>query len=229
MRPGPDWLPYFGPMLAFIGILSLGDYVGEGYDLPLMAARVLVPAALFLYFWTGGSYPELKSFQPGGGAVLDLLVGLLVTAVWVAPYLIWKSLQPDAAEAFDPNSAGESNRALILGLRFAGFALVTPFIEELLVRSYLIRIVEVYNDEDADFRRIAIGTFGWMSFGVTLAWFTFTHVQWEWPVAFAAGLIYNLWLYKRKHIGSLILAHAVTNASLFALVVLSEDDLWFFL
>jgi hypothetical protein len=71
---------------------------------------------------------------------------------------------------------------------------------------------------------------------VTVAWFTFTHASWEWPVAFLGGVLYNLWLYRRKHIGSLILAHAVTNAALFFLVVGGERagtggvwDLWFFL
>ena len=57
----------------------------------------------------------------------------------------------------------------------------------------------------------------------------------SWPalvmflLAFATGIVYNLWLYRRKHIGSLILAHAVTNASLFAVVVWASEDLWFFL
>ena len=227
MRPS-EWLPYFGPMGAFLLVLTAADYAPAGSDLPLMVLRVLAPALVFLYFWRAGAYPELKGFAPGGGALQDVVVGLGVCAVWVGPYLLWPELRPDASEAFDPDAAGRENRTLLLGLRFTGFALVTPFIEELLVRSYLIRIAEVYNDDDPDFRRIPVGFFGWTGFIVTLLWFTFTHVQWEWPVAFAAGLIYNLWLYRRKHIGSLILAHAVTNAALLLFVV-SREDLWFFL
>lgn len=227
MRPA-DWLPYFGPMLAFMAVLTAADYAPSGYELPLMLLRVLAPGLVFLYFLRAGSYPELRAFSPGGGALLDVVVGLAVCAVWVAPYLIWPELRPEPSEAFDPDAAGVDQRLLMLGLRFLGFVLVTPFIEELLVRSYLIRIAEVYNDDEPDFRRIPVGYFGWTGFLFTLAWFTFTHAQWEWPVAFAAGLIYNLWLYRRKHIGALILAHAVTNAALFFYVA-SHGDLWFFL
>jgi CAAX prenyl protease-like protein len=116
----------------------------------------------------------------------------------------------------------------MLGLRFAGFAIVTPFIEELLVRSFLLRAADTY-DTDRDFRDLPIGRFAWRSFLFTVAWFTFTHAQWEWPVAFAAGVVYNLWLYRRKHICALILTHAATNATLFAFVVWASEDLWFFL
>ena len=84
-------------------------------------------------------------------------------------------------------------------------------------------------DSGRNFRDLPIGQFAWRSFWVTVAWFTFTHAQWEWPVAFLTGVVYNVWLYRRKHIGSLILTHAVTNASLFALVVWASQDLWFFL
>jgi CAAX prenyl protease-like protein len=156
--------------------------------------------------------------------------------VWVAPYLVWPSLRPDTP-GFDPQAAGKGLSSVLLGLRFAGFVVVTPFIEELLVRSYLMRVVDVYPSQ-RDFREIPIGTFAWRSFLVTVAWFTFTHARWEWPVALVAGALYNLWLYRRKHIASLVLAHAVTNASLFLLVVCGAAgaaaadalrDLWFFL
>ena len=119
----------------------------------------------------------------------------------------------------------------MLALRLAGIAFVTPLVEELLVRSYLMREAEVY-DTDESFRSIPIVVFAWRGFLFTLVWFTFTHAQWEWPVAAATGVIYNLWLYKRRHIGSLILTHAVTNAALFAAVVWADGvgrDWWFFL
>lgn len=236
MRSNLDWAPYFGPMLGFAAVLAAADYLPPGWEAATMAARVLVPAAIFLYFWRDGRYPELRGFRPGaGGAASDVALGLAVTALWVAPYLLFPSLRPPAEEAFDP---GAANRLLMLSLRIAGFALVTPFVEELLVRSFLLRAAEVY-DTDRDFRDLPIGMFAWRGFVVTVLWFTFTHAQWEWPVAFATGVVYNLWLYRRKHIGSLILAHAVTNAALFGLVYWGSGkirdaagefpDLWFFL
>ncbi len=238
MQQDIDWAPYFGPMLGFAAVLAAGDYAPAGAEVGLMLLRVLVPLGIFLYFLRAGCYPELKGFAPGVGAVGDIAVGLGVTALWVGPYLAFPELRPDATEAFDPNATGAGNRALMLGLRFAGFALVTPFIEELLVRSFLMRAADTF-DTGEDFRALPIGQFAWRSFLVTLAWFTFTHAQWEWLVAFLAGIVYNVWLYRRRHIGALILSHAVTNASLFGLVVWgsgkladaagARPDLWFFL
>jgi CAAX protease family protein len=232
-----EWLPYFGPMVVFAVVLGAGGFV-EGHAVAFLALRFALPLLLFLFFLSRGCYPELQNFHPGrAGLVLDVLFGLLVMAVWVAPYLTLPVLLPGSSEVFEPAAAGEGFRSLSLGLRFAGFVVVTPFIEELLVRSYLIRAVDVY-PADQDFRAIPVGTFTWRSFVVTVAWFTFTHAKWEWPVAFLGGVLYNLWLYRRKHIASLIVAHAVTNASLFLLVVwgsgnaaapLAFRDLWFFL
>lgn len=232
MRQTPDWLPYFAPMIAFALILQAGEYVPASAAMALMAARVLAPLAVFVYFLRLGAYPELKGFSLTGWTLADVAVGLAVTALWMTPYVLWPRLQPgDPSGAFDPGAAGEQWRTAMLALRFAGFALVTPFIEELLVRSYLLRAAEVYNSGE-DFRSIPVGKFAWTGFLVTLVWFTFTHVDWEWPVAAATGVIYNVWLYRRRHIGALILTHAVTNAALFAAVVWAGGtgrDWWFFL
>jgi len=231
-----DWLPYFGPMLGFAAVLALADYAPAGSELALMIARVAVPAGLFLFFYLQGRYPELGQCRLSAASGLDVLVGLGVTALWVGPYLFFPEMRPEGDEAFQPGDG--SSRAAILGLRLLGFAAVTPIVEELLVRSFLIRAADVY-DTDRDFRDVPIGQFAWRSFLVTVAWFTFTHAQWEWPVAFLTGVIYNLWLYRRKDIGALIVTHAVTNAALFALVVWGSEwlselmgeklDLWYFL
>lgn len=231
MRHTPDWLPYFAPMIAFALVLQAGEYVPASAAVGLMAMRVLAPLAVFVYFLRLGSYPELKGFSLTGWNLADVAVGLGVAALWMTPYVLWPGLRPDASEAFDAGAAGEGLRTAMLGLRFAGFVLVTPLIEELLVRSYLLREAEVYNS-DQSFRSIPVGKFAWTGFLVTLVWFTFTHLQWEWPVAAATGVIYNVWLYQRRHIGALILTHAVTNAALFGAVVWADRtgrDWWFFL
>jgi membrane protease YdiL (CAAX protease family) len=54
-------------------------------------------------------------------------------------------------------------------------------------------------------------------------------VPWEFGVAAVAGVIFNLWLYRRRHLGAVIVAHAAANASIWLLVVLSPGDLWIFL
>lgn len=219
-------------MIAFALVLAAGDYLPESSAFGLAAMKVLAPLLLFRYFQRKGCYPELSGFRFSAGSVLDVLVGLLVAAVWMAPYLLWEGLRPaDAGVAFDPAAAGPDMKMSMLALRLAGFAFVTPFVEELLVRSFLMREAEVYDTAES-FRSIPIGVFAWKGFLFTLVWFTFTHATWEWPVAFATGIIYNVWLYKRRHIGSLILTHAVTNAALFAAVIWADGvgrDWWFFL
>jgi hypothetical protein len=54
-------------------------------------------------------------------------------------------------------------------------------------------------------------------------------VQWEWPVAFVAGVLFNLWLYHRRHVMSVVVAHAVANASLWIAVVLGPHSIRMFL
>ena len=236
------WWPYLAPYAGFLVLVEIARRAPEAAAGPLLGLRVLLPGGLLLFFAARGAYPELRGWRPGAGRILaDLGFGLAVTALWMAPYLLGiLPLPGDPGTAFDPTMLGPEHVGLTLGLRFAGFALVTPFMEELFVRSFLMRLVDAYTGRGpADFRRAPIGRFAGPSFAVTVLWFTFTHVSWEWPVAFATGVLYNLWLYHRRHIASLVLVHAVTNASLFLAVLLGSGripdgqggtlDLWFFL
>ena len=106
--------------------------------------------------------------------------------------------------------------------------MVTPLVEELFVRSFLIRLVDVV-DKGGDFREVPIARFSWRSFLFTSVWFTFTHVSWEWIVAAPTGILFNLWLYHRRHIGATIVAHAAANATIWLVVVLGPGNLWIFL
>jgi CAAX prenyl protease-like protein len=101
---------------------------------------------------------------------------------------------------------------------------VTPFIEELFVRSFLIRYLDVF-DRGGHFREVPVGRFAWRSFLLTSLYFGFSHRPWEWPVAFPTGVLLNLWLYRRGQLGSVILAHAVANGAIWAVVVLGPGSL----
>jgi hypothetical protein len=247
-RYEPGWVPYFVPMFAFLIIVEIGARVPEAAKPWLLLLQVAVPGWLFLRYARRNAYPELRSFAARPAALaLDVAVGLAVTALWVGPFLLGWLSPPEEDVAFDPNLAGEALRPFVLGVRLAGFALVTPFVEELFVRSFLLRGAELVRvsrrgielDETRDFRDLPIGRFTWWSFGVTVLYFTGSHLGFELPVALATGILYNLWLYHRRHLGATILAHAVTNASLFTLVTLASGripdgrggffDLWYFL
>lgn len=228
--PWPHVLPYlaFGLVLTVAGSASA----------PGLLAQVAVPAALLLFFAQRGDYPELARTPPGAphpdagrfSWLGDVALGLAIAALWLAPFLVFEGLPRPAAEgAFDHALLGSA--AATLAVRFVGFALVTPFMEELFVRSFLLRFIDVF-DQRADFRSLPIGRFAWRSFLGTSAWFMVTHQTWEWVVALPTGILLNLWLYRRRRLGAVVLAHAVANAAIFAFVVLlgpGRPDLWIFL
>jgi uncharacterized protein len=219
-----DWWPYLGPYGLFLILVEVGGRVPEELAGVLRVLRVALPGLLVLWFARKGRYPELRGYRPGAaGLASDVAVGLAIAALWMGPFLLFPALErPDAAEGFDAGIFGPGREGFAYALRLVGFGLVTPFVEELFVRSFLIRLVDVV-DTHMDFRRVPMARFAWRSFLVTVAWFTFTHVPWEWPVALVAGVLFNLWLYRRGHIGAVIVAHAVANGALWLAVVLGPD------
>jgi len=217
-RSGLGFVPYLVPYASFLGLVTLGA--------PL-ALRVALPGVLFVYFLVRGGYPELRGARGiGARALLDVLFGLGIAVLWVGPYLVFDALpRPAPGDGFDPSEPfGGSGRSLALAVRLVGFAGVTPFIEELFVRSFLIRYVDVF-DRGVDFREVPIGRFAWRSFAVTALYFALSHARWEWPVALATGVLFNLWLYRRRSLPALILAHAVANAAIWAAVVFAPAGL----
>ncbi len=228
-RRGHGWWAYLAPYGLFLLLVEVGRRLPESVAPWALPVKVAVPAALLLYFVLRGDLLELRGYRPGWRVFLDILFGVGIAVLWVGPFLLFDFLPRGAeADGFDPSQLGESLRQETLVLRLLGFAVVTPFVEELFVRSFLIRLVDVV-DKGGDFRDLPIARFSWRSFLVTSAWFTFTHVGWEWIVAAPTGILLNLWLYHRRHIGAPIVAHATANAAIWLLVVLGPGDLWVFL
>lgn len=239
LRRGHGWWPYLVPVFAFLLLGELGARLPASLAPWLLPVRVLVPAALLGLFFARGAYPELASPPPGGlrGGLLDVAVGLAGAAVWMAPYVAldhaalpgWMRPSPDAA--FDAQLFGPGREALALGFRLAGFALVTPFAEELFVRGWLARWLEVL-DSRRDFRDVPLGHYSARSLVGVVLFFTAGHVSWEWPVAVVWVLGTQLWFYRRRHLGALVLVHAVSNFSIFVAVLAADRagvDLWYFL
>jgi CAAX prenyl protease-like protein len=239
-RRDHGWWPYLAPEFTFLilgEVQARLDAVGAELFRPL---RIAIVAALLISFWRRGAYPELRGLRwSASGVAGDVALGLLGTLIWVAPYLLLPAWRPDAAAAFDPDALGVAWRPFVLAVRFAGFALVTPLMEELFIRSFVPRIVDSWASQ-SDFRRLPIARFTQLSFWVTVFVFTSSHVPWEWPVAIAWCVLANLWLMKRGNLASVIVLHATTNASLFALVCFGSGrlfdpvlggplDLWWFL
>jgi len=238
-RRGHGWWPYLLPMLSF---LLLGEITGR---LPEAAAawifplRVIVPGLLLVHFFRRGEYPELRTPPPGGAAGIasDVAVGLVGAAVWMAP-TVWLGrdalpgfFQPAADAGFDPTLLGEGAVGVALALRLVGYAGVTPFAEELFVRSWLARWLDVY-DSRRDFRSIPIAQPSRRSFLGVVLFFTASHVPWEWPVAVLWIVGTQLWFYRRRHLASVVVVHAASNLAIYVAVLLAARggrDLWYFL
>lgn len=249
-REGHGWWPYWVPLFSFLGILQFAGWLPEAAQPLCFAASVLAPGLLFAFYYRRGEYPELRTPGWQRGAALDLLVGVVGAAVWMGPYVaalwagfpLWESLpelfRPAADAGFDTAQFGASFAWLALSLRCIGFGVVTPFVEEIFMRSWLPRYADVL-DGSGDFRDVPIGRFSWRSFLIVVTFFTVAHVPWEWPVAvlWVAGT--QLWLYHRKQLMALVLVHAASNLSIFFFVLASAGrltdasgaplDLWVFL
>lgn len=231
------WAPYWAPYLTFMLLIEIGNRAPEEAAGAFLALKVVVPAALVGLFAARGRYPELTGLRCDAWILLDVAVGLLGAALWVAPFLLFEGMRPEEP-GFDRFMLGEEQVALVLALRGVGYACVTPFVEELFVRSWLLRFVDVF-DRRRDFRKVPIGRYTHRSFLVVVCFFVFTHVPWEWGVMLAWTLLTMAWFYTRKHLLALVIVHAVTNGAIFAFVVLCDGriraadgtpiPLWFFL
>jgi uncharacterized protein len=186
---------------------------------------VLLPAALLAFAWRQGAYRELRAL-PRAAGLPDVVFGLFVAALWLAPYLLWPALP--RGDAYDADVFGPGGRPVWLALRLIGFALVSPLVEELFVRSFLHRATESWPDWQA-FGARPVAHAHRLAFVVTVAWFTLSHVPWEWWVALPTGALLNLWLYRRGRLASVLLAHVVANAMIAALVLLGPWELAAFL
>lgn len=220
-RRDTGWGPYWLPMLAFLLVVEVGSRASDASQGAFLVLRVLLPGGAFLAYAMRGRYPELSGFRADATVALDVAVGLLGAALWIAPFLFWDGLRPDlrgfdAALPFGPDGA-----AAALALRAFGYAAVTPFVEELFVRSWLLRYAQVWSSR-RDFRAVPIAHFTPSSLAVTVVYFVFSHQQWEWGVMLVWTALTMAWFQRRRHIVPLVIVHAVTNGAIFAFVLLCD-------
>ncbi|HVM59791.1 MAG TPA: CAAX prenyl protease-related protein [Verrucomicrobiae bacterium] len=233
------WLPYVVPMGLYMAFLLVEPYADLLWMYPV---KTLAVAAALIYFWR--EYEELRSPMVGAGNVvrgqetgaqqegrtdrasqkrgysgtswlLAVLVGLVAIVIWIGidPYYP----KFGTATVFDPTAIQSvAQRNTFFAFRVFGAVIVVPVMEELFWRAFLIRWLV-----NEDFKSVAIGTFSWMSFAVTVALFGAEHHQWL--AGLICGAMYNWLYYKRKDVFACVVAHAVSNAAL-AAWVLSRGD-----
>lgn len=208
------------PFAVYILFLALNDSIAA-LLLPLVhdarwiyGVKVLVVGVLLAWFWRdyselGAKYQATKSSLNFSAYVISIAVGLLVFALWIAPYPTWAVMgDVQHAVGFNPlMSDGKTINTLLAITRVTGAALVVPVMEELFWRSFFMRWLQ-----DQEFLKVNPAFVGYFAFFATAALFAVEHSLW------LAGLITGLaygWLYKsQRNLWSPIIAHAVTNGVL---------------
>lgn len=246
---GHGWWPYILPYMAFLGAVELTRRLSEEWGLLALLVKIAVPGGLLVYFAWRGAYPELRRFRFRAGAIgSDVMVGLALAGLWMTPYVFVPAIVPADTAGFDPEMLGPALVPLALGLRMAGYGLVTPFFEEIFIRGFVMRVSTVmrlsllrglpFLEVVGDFRGVPLAQYSRASFIATTVVFAIPHAAWEYWVAIPWVILTNLWFYYRKDLYAVILVHATTNAAILLFVALTNGhlsgpdgqalSLWFF-
>jgi uncharacterized protein len=199
---------YALPMVLFLALLSLGNvlkWVGGNFwlnspEYSIYPVQTILCALLLWWFW-----PEYDLARPrrlGFG----LLVGVLVFVLWISPQAFFGF--PARSVGFNPEQFGAQPTLywLTVSLRFLRLVVVVPLVEEIFWRGFLLRFLIA-----EDFERVPLGTFTWMSFGVVVVAFGFSHNRPDWAAAILTGILYNAVIYRTKSLSTCVVTHALTN------------------
>ena len=221
-------MPYILPFFVFVLVMAPGGWFGQlgGVDwerlwhdwLPVIYPVKTVLAALLLwYFWPW--YTRIFWGKLGLGAVF----GVVGTALWIGTELLCQrtglSVKPDPSKFYNPDVlGGRWKEGLFLCVRVAGPSLVVPVMEELFFRDFLMRLLVRWNR----FEDVPVGTFTWLSLlGMSLL-FGLNHGL-PGQAMFLPGVVYGLLMgvlvIRTKSLGACIVAHGITNWTLYLYVI----------
>jgi len=179
---------YLFPFIAYLSVALIANFFLKDPFLSY-TLTMLVTGALLFYFWKDYKLKFKLSFW-------SLLAGIAVFLAWIALEGRYPLLA--AADKIIPSGALQTI------IRVVGFVIITPLVEELFTRGFLIRYLV-----SEKWEKVSSGKFTWLSFIVTVLFFGFGHS--EWLQGIAAGVLFNLLYYKTKSVGDCVAAHALCN------------------
>ncbi len=138
-------------------------------------------------------------------------MGLIVFAFWIPLDQLTPFHFTGSRDAYDPFAAGHAGTTLyaFLAIRLFGLSVLTPVVEELLWRSFLVRYIA---SRDGQFLKVDIARVGWGPICSASIAFGIAHT--EWLSAFVCAILYTA-VYKRtRSLSASITAHMVTNLAL---------------
>ena len=236
VAPGNRWqqwlrerpqMPYILPFFVFVLVMlpgAFGNVGGLDWEklwkdwLPVLYPLKTILAALLLwYFWPW--YTRIFWGKLGLGAIF----GLVGTVLWIGTELLCQkigiSVKPDPSALYNPDVLGGGwKEGLFLCVRVAGPSLVVPVMEELFFRDFLMRSLV----GGVRFEEVPVGKFTWLSLlGMSLL-FGVNHGR-----MFVAGVIFGLLMgvlvIRTKSLGACIVAHGVTNCTLYLYVIFTGN------
>lgn len=211
-------LPWVAPFAAFMLWLVIWPFVKVGQPWEEVIRFGLLAAVLLTV-----SRPVIRTLRVTRW-LPSIGVGLAVFVLWVLPEQLWPGYR--SHWLFQNAVTGETVRSipeewlaspLLLTLRIARAAILVPVLEEIFWRGFLPRWVV-----DNDWERVPMGTYNTLAFVGTALLFASEHGPY-WDVGLMCGLIYNWYMWKRRSLGDLVLAHAVTNAALSVFVLVTRQ------
>jgi len=196
----PRAVYYILPMTIYILIPILFAQLNIDPSIAYVLRTTLVGALLILFF---KHYKEIK-FK---ASILSVVIGIMVFLLWIiaSHYGTIPTSIPTIPLAYKYH---------MLIVRFIGAVFVAPLVEELFVRSYLIRALI-----KKKWFEVPIGKAERSSFLITTLFFGFAHNQILAGVI--VGVIFTFLLYYKQNISDCIVAHAVANAVLYAYVIIT--------
>lgn len=232
--------PFVAPFGVFMLCLAGVDEFFPDQHYLLYPIRILLVIAVLAWYWR-----QLPSLKPAsipasvGVGVLGVVlwVGLAPSAYWLDGF-VWDTWHrvgtaagwssgavanhpglPAGRNPFQLYPAAEA--WLLFAIRLSGIALVVPVMEELFWRGFLMRWLI-----REDFLSLPLGGYQAFSFWATTVCFASVHGS-EWPLGLVVGMLYGWWFVRTKRLGSIMVAHGVTNFLLALYCLISGD--WHFL
>jgi len=204
---------YWIPILVF-AVFTMADSKVPAAWFPAAYILKALAVTASLLIWRG----PLREIQFDRRVLLpSIVLGLVVCALWIGIDTLVPYPHIGTRTAFDPTSLLDSAWGLtFLVVRLYGLVLMVPVMEELFWRSFMLRYLT-----DQDFHKVPLGTFSALALWVMVAASALAHP--EWLVAVIASLAYAFWLRKTRSLFGAVVAHASTNASLGAYVLVTGN------
>ncbi len=213
LTAGPVDRPVAGHLVPFLAVLAASLMTGlltRGMDL-LYGLRVVAGAVALVV--CRRTVKDLAGGMPAAGALGGFVAFALVAVLAPMP-------KAEAAAAWhqDWSSLSASAKAAWVVLRVCGSVLVTPLVEELAFRGYLLRRLV-----SRDFTAVLPQAYTWPAVLVSSLAFGLIHDGWLW--ATLVGVVYALAQRWRGRVTDAIVAHMITNA-LVTIAVLTSGEPW---